>query len=103
MLRRQWRRQSREFAPLSSASEAIDDSPTPEAAIVAAEKNAELIEAIRSLDQTTCDVFLLRFIEQLSIAEVAEVVGEPIGTIKSRLHRGRRRLHEILQSARDMQ
>lgn len=102
VLRQQWRRQSREFAPLSSAAEAVDDSPTPEAAIAAVEEQAALIEAIRSLDQTTCDVFLLRFVEQLSMAEVAEAVGEPIGTIKSRLHRGRCRLHDILQTTRDL-
>jgi len=103
VLRRQWRRQAREFAPLSSVPETIDNSPPPDATIVAAEESAELIEAIRSLDQTTCDVFLLRFLEQFSVAEVAEAVGEPIGTIKSRLHRGRQRLHKILQSKSDLQ
>mgnify|MGYP002085938984 CR=1 FL=1 len=60
-------------------------------------KSSDYVEAIRSLDQPTRDVFLLRFVEQLSVAEVAETLGEPIGTVKSRLHRGRRQLQEILQ------
>jgi RNA polymerase sigma-70 factor (ECF subfamily) len=60
------------------------------------EQSSQLIAAIRRLDPQTCDVFILRFIEQLSIAEVAIIVGEPVGTVKSRLHRGRQRLAEIL-------
>ena len=98
VVRRQWRRTARVCAPLVSAAEAIDGWPAPDAAVEAAEESARLIEAIRSLDQPTRDVFLLRFVEQLSIAEVAESVGEPEGTVKSRLHRGRRRLQTILQS-----
>ena len=98
ILRRQWRRRARECAPLVSASDAVDGWPAPDAAVEAADERARLIEAIRSLDQPTRDVFLLRYVEQLSIAEVAESVGEPVGTVKSRLHRGRRRLQEILQS-----
>jgi|GEM_PF-2641838 len=54
--------------------------------------------AIRALEPATRDVFLLRFVEELSIAGVAEALGEPIGTVKSRLHRGRQRLQELLQS-----
>jgi RNA polymerase sigma-70 factor (ECF subfamily) len=61
------------------------------------EEQDRLIRAIRSLDEPTRDVFLLRFVEQMSVAEVAAAVGEPIGTIKSRLSRGRQRLREILK------
>ena len=56
------------------------------------------VEAIQTLDPATREVFLLRFVEQMSVAEVALAVGEPVGTVKSRLHRGRLRLQEILQS-----
>ena len=98
VLRRQWRRRGRECTQLGSVTEAIDTWPAPGAAMEAAEDSELLIEAIRSLDQRTRDVFLLRFVEQMSVAEVAEAVGEPVGTVKSRLHRGRQRLREILQS-----
>jgi RNA polymerase sigma-70 factor (ECF subfamily) len=97
VLRRQWRRRARECARRVSATEAIDGRPAPEVAAETAEECSRLIEAIRSLDQPTRDVFLLRYVEQMSVAEVAEAVGEPIGTVKSRLYRGRRRLQEILQ------
>jgi RNA polymerase sigma factor (sigma-70 family) len=103
VLRRQWRRQTHELASLRLEVDAIDNSPSPDEQFVAAEEKIELIEAIRSLDQSTSDVILLRFVEQLSIAEIAEAVGEPIGTVKSRLYRGRRRLQEILQSTSGLQ
>lgn len=103
VLRLEWRRQGRAFAPLGSAPEVIDDLPAPDAVVEADEESARLIEAIRSLDQPTCDVFILRFVEQFSIAEVTEAVGEPIGTVKSRLHRGRKRLQDILQFTSDQQ
>ena len=103
VLRRQWRRQVNELASLNWEADAIDNSPSPDEQFVAAEEKIELIEAIRSLDQSTSEVILLRFVEQLSIAEIAEAVGEPIGTVKSRLYRGRRRLQEILQSTSGLQ
>ena len=62
------------------------------------EESRRLIEAIRSLDEPTRDVFLLRFVELMPVAEIAATVGEPIGTIKSRLSRGRERLAQILHT-----
>lgn len=41
-------------------------------------------------------VVILKDIEDLEYAEIAEVIGAPIGTVKSRLHRGRSMLREWL-------
>ena len=98
VLRREWRRKSSDFAPLDVAAEATDNRPAPDIEFETKDESARAIEAIQSLDPATRDVFLLRFVEQMSVADVALAVGEPVGTIKSRLHRGRQRLQEILQS-----
>ena len=82
---------------LSAAAAITDGVPTPVRALEIAESGTRMIEAIRSLDDATRDVFLLRFVEQMPLADVAKAVGEPIGTVKSRLHRGRRRLQAILK------
>ena len=97
ILRRQWRRPTRERGQGISASNVFDKMLTPDVAMETSEESARLMSAIRSLDPQTRDVFLLRFIEQMSVAEVAAAVGEPVGTVKSRLNRGRKRLSEILR------
>jgi len=45
----------------------------------------ELTAKLRLLDETHREVFLLRFREELSISEIAELMGCPEGTVKSRL------------------
>jgi RNA polymerase sigma-70 factor, ECF subfamily len=45
----------------------------------------ELTTRLSLLDETHREVFLLRFQQELSIAEIAELMGCPEGTVKSRL------------------
>ena len=98
VLRREWRRRCRDFAPLSDAVLTAAHQRGPEAESESNDEVRRAVEAIQTLDPATREVFLLRFVEQMSVAEVALAVGEPVGTIKSRLHRGRLRLQDILQS-----
>jgi RNA polymerase sigma-70 factor (ECF subfamily) len=98
ILRRSWRSQKRAHAPLGVSNEPADDWPSPDAAAERMEESHRLIDAIRSLDEPTRNVFLLRFIELMPVAEIAATVGEPVGTIKSRLSRGRERLAQILHT-----
>lgn len=43
------------------------------------------------------EAVVLCYLEQLSLAEMAEVTAVPIGTVKSRLHRARTRLRAVLE------
>jgi len=56
----------------------------------------ELTEAIDQLPTKMREVFLLCDLEGYSYEETAELVGCPIGTVRSRLHRARHMLQEIL-------
>ncbi|HEU4631740.1 MAG TPA: sigma-70 family RNA polymerase sigma factor [Gemmatimonadaceae bacterium] len=47
------------------------------------------------------EVLLLRYQDELSYDEIALVVGCSVGTVKSRLHHARRRLHVLLEQAGD--
>jgi RNA polymerase sigma-70 factor, ECF subfamily len=42
------------------------------------------------------EVLLLRFQDDLSYAEIAVIVGCPVGTVKTRIHHAKRKLHELL-------
>ena len=55
----------------------------------------DLIRALNSLSEEQRTVVLLVTVENLSYAEVARVLGIPIGTVMSRLARGRERLRQL--------
>ncbi len=44
------------------------------------------------------EAVVLFYLEQLSLAEMAEVTAVPVGTVKSRLHRARTRLRAVLET-----
>lgn len=96
-LRRHWRRQRHALEPLELAEEIASKGPTPSEVVAAQDDHSQLLTALQQLDDITREVFVLRFIEQLSLAEVAKAVGEPLGTVKSRVHRGRQRLESLLK------
>lgn len=54
-------------------------------------------DAIRSLPAVLREVVELREIEGLSYQEIAGILGKPVGTIMSRLYRGRNLVRSILQ------
>ncbi len=54
-------------------------------------------EAIELLDLDLRQVVILRDVEELAYEEIAEVMGLQIGTVKSRIHRGRAQLREKLE------
>lgn len=57
----------------------------------------ELMQAIRKLPSDFRDVILLHYYQGYGIAEMAEMLGVPEGTVSSRLSRGRKKLEEILK------
>ena len=44
------------------------------------------------------EVLVLKDIEGMKYEEIAEILGVPIGTIRSRLHRARLELRELLEA-----
>jgi RNA polymerase sigma-70 factor (ECF subfamily) len=53
-------------------------------------------EAVASLDRIDREVLMLREFEELTYAEIAEVLALPINTVRSRLFRARTALHDLL-------
>lgn len=77
----------------NSAPERADDGASAETSIAV----RELREALLRLPDEQCQVVLLVGLEQLSYAEAAGVLEVPIGTVMSRLARGRERLRQLLE------
>jgi len=57
----------------------------------------EIEQALRELPEEFCTAIILVDIEELSYEEAAEAMGCPVGTIRSRLSRGRRMLQVALR------
>jgi RNA polymerase sigma-70 factor, ECF subfamily len=73
-----------------------DRSAEPLTRLLDAELSEEVRRAVSALPPLQREVVVLFEYEELSLAEVAAVVGADIGTVKSRLHRARRRLRREL-------
>jgi RNA polymerase sigma factor (sigma-70 family) len=72
--------------------------PNPEEALIAAAGEAALTEAINALPPLYREVVVLRDIDGLSYREISTAVGAPVGTVMSRLARGRAHLIDKLGS-----
>jgi RNA polymerase sigma-70 factor (ECF subfamily) len=71
-----------------------DAAPSPEAALLSSEQRSVLLAAVDELPEEQRSVVALRYFLGLSEAEVAETLGIPQGTVKSRTARALERLRE---------
>jgi len=74
----------------------MPDEQSPTKRIVVAEQHEELAQAITSLTDEQRDVVLLRFMEGLSINDVAKAMGKTPGAVKGLQHRALRVLSETM-------
>jgi RNA polymerase sigma-70 factor (ECF subfamily) len=93
--RRRWRQRSNDH-PLDAADDCVSPLPRPDETLEQREQLERTLVALRRLDEATREVFVLAFVEQLPLAEVARALDMPLGTVKSRIHRGRQELKAML-------
>jgi RNA polymerase sigma-70 factor (ECF subfamily) len=96
------RRGSRKHArPLSlDAVDAIDPpsaDPAPDARAASAEAHEAVARAVEELPDDAREVLVLRDVQDLAYEEIAEVLGVPVGTVRSRLHRARHLVRERIR------
>lgn len=70
--------------------------PDPATAMMDRFDSEHVAEALDALPDEYRVVATLYFIEDFSYQQIADVVGCPVGTVRSRLHRGRRMLQKAL-------
>ena len=89
----------REVAETWKAVSTDDDTaPAADAALDREEQKRLLSEAVRRLPDGIREVFLLRYEEELPISDVAQILGIPEGTVKSRAYTALRTLHEEMKT-----
>lgn len=69
----------------------------PEGALLATLLDEEVEAALRQLPPDYLDAVVLVDVQELSYEEAAAAIGCPVGTVRSRLSRGRRLLYEALR------
>ncbi len=77
-----------ELDPAESVSAAVDD----------AAETDRVVGALGRLNERYQEVLLLAASADLTYEEIARALGVPVGTVRSRLARGRRRLRELLDA-----
>jgi RNA polymerase sigma-70 factor (ECF subfamily) len=100
-----WYRQNRGHATDAALSdEDADDSEAetaaqddgPEAMLIRSQSQKRVHKALLGLRLEYREVIVLRELEELSYKEIAAIVGIPMGTVMSRLGRGRQQLAALL-------
>ena len=109
ILQNTWRNRQRDGARarVEFDSEAVERSAetampgrgraeTPESLLMRDSLNADLQAALDGLGESFREVVWLRDVDELTYQEIADVLDIPIGTVMSRLSRGRKQLYETL-------
>jgi RNA polymerase sigma-70 factor, ECF subfamily len=92
MLMAERRKQGREVADPPQSAEPVQPAHS--------ETTAWVRDAVDRLEATEREILLLREYEELSYGEIAQVLGIPVNTVRSRLFRARLALRELLEAQR---
>jgi RNA polymerase sigma-70 factor, ECF subfamily len=82
------------------AAEAIEDSSdNPEVSLEKKDKSAALRQCLQKLSPEHREIIDLVYYHEKSVEEVAEIVGIPENTVKTRMFYARKKLAELLKAA----
>jgi RNA polymerase sigma-70 factor (ECF subfamily) len=93
-LRRRWRFEVVPASPTGGVGQQLAD---PAELAVSRTQLAEALEALGPEGSPHRETWLLMYVEDRTVAEVAELTGVPAGTVKSRAHHARRLMRAALR------
>ena len=91
------RNRSPEVTGLDSLPERVVEEPGAETLASSAERHDQLKRVVGRLEPVLQQTVALHYFQDLSLREIAEVLGIPTGTVKSRLNRGLEMLRGLLE------
>jgi RNA polymerase sigma factor (sigma-70 family) len=74
-----------------------DPHSNPESSAIQDDRAAQIAQALDQLSEAHRTLIIMHDMEDYTLPELAEVFELPLGTMKSRLHRARQNLRELLQ------
>ena len=77
---------------------AADDGLDPEETLLRREKHKEVLDCLKRLPLKYREALALFYLEELSITEIAQVLQQPAGTVKSKIFRARSLLEKELKA-----
>ena len=77
--------------------EIVDHQPSPEESSMHRWRSGLLYRALDQLSEQSREVIMLKDIQELQLKEIADMLALPLGTVKSRSHRARIELAEVIQ------
>jgi len=85
------------FEHLILSGEELADSSDPDGELLSKLIGDQLMDAVNAIPQEFRDVVLLSDLQGFSYKEIANIIDRPIGTVMSRLYRGRKLLRNSLR------
>jgi len=80
-----------------AALPADESARQPHEALLAKEENRRVAEAVARLPEAERETVLLKYFSGLTFREISDIMGCPLGTALSRMHRALRRLERLLE------
>lgn len=90
---------------LTPGDDAVSDASDleggdPRSLLLQREQADEFFRLVERLPLAQRSTLLLHILEDFSLEEIAGITGVPIGTVKSRLHHGKRALRALVEAAK---
>jgi RNA polymerase sigma-70 factor, ECF subfamily len=104
-----WRRRSAPPGPVGERPDEMPDrsaandrpTPGPMERVLADEESRRLYQAIGRLDVRNAEIVVLHYLQGLSFSDMAEVLDQPIGSVKWRTSRAIEQLRILMEASAD--